>query len=118
MIREESVEQLRAVVDIVDVVGSCIELKREGADYIAICPFHNEKTPSFHVNPAKNFYKCFGCGVGGDAIDFVKTYEKLEFYEAVEKLANRYGVEIGYTHARPKDRESSGELLDQITTCY
>ncbi|WP_158652077.1 DNA primase [Helicobacter bizzozeronii] len=109
---------LKAVVDIVEVVGGCIELKRAGVEYVAICPFHNEKTPSFYVNPTKNLYKCFGCGVGGDAIDFVKAYERLEFYEAVEKLANRYGVEIGYTHARPKDKESSGELLDQIATCY
>ncbi|WP_104758286.1 CHC2 zinc finger domain-containing protein [Helicobacter salomonis] len=65
MIKQESIEQLKAVVDVVEVVESCIELKKAGAGYVAVCPFHNEKTASFHVNPTRNSYKCFGCGVGG-----------------------------------------------------
>ncbi|WP_104758274.1 DNA primase [Helicobacter salomonis] len=118
MIRQESIAQLKAVVDIVEVVGGYVELKREGVGYKAICPFHNEKTASFHVDPSKNTYTCYGCGVYGDAINFIRDYEGIGFYEAVEKLADRYGVEISYTHARPKMENSACQLLDKMATCY
>ncbi|WP_104696400.1 DNA primase [Helicobacter salomonis] len=118
MIKQESIAQLKAVVDIVEVVGGYVDLKREGAGYKAICPFHNEKTASFHVDPSKNTYTCYGCGVYGDAINFIRDYEGIGFYEAVEKLADRYGVEISYTYARPKMEDSACQLLDKMATCY
>ncbi|WP_104750898.1 DNA primase [Helicobacter salomonis] len=119
MIKDESLEQLKAVVDIVDVVGSYIELKREGAGFSAICPFHNEKTPSFKINPAKNTFKCFGCGEWGNAITFVMQYEKIEFQEAVEKLAARYDITLERTNQRAYERQKGfSGLLEQIAACY
>lgn len=94
MIPDRVVEEVRDRADIVEVVGEHVELKRAGKEFKALCPFHNEKTPSFYVVPAKGFYKCFGCGESGDVFSFLMTYVGLSFNEAVEKLADRYGVEI------------------------
>ncbi|WP_104639942.1 DNA primase [Helicobacter bizzozeronii] len=119
MIKDTSLEQLKAVVDIVDVVGSYIELKRVGAGFSAICPFHNEKTPSFKVNPATNAFRCFGCGVSGNAITFVMEYEKIGFQEAVEKLATRYDIALERTNQRAYEEQKGFlGLLEQITACY
>ncbi|WP_457596127.1 DNA primase [Hydrogenimonas sp.] len=97
MIDNESIEQLKQVVDIVDVVGNYVELKKNGANYKGLCPFHDEKTPSFIVSPARQSFKCFGCGVGGDAIKFLMEYEKLSYPEAIEKLASLYNFTLRYT---------------------
>lgn len=70
--REEFIEKIKDEIDIVDVIGDCLELKRAGVNYKGVCPFHNEKTPSFVVSPAKQIYHCFGCGAGGDVIKFVE----------------------------------------------
>ncbi|GMB93257.1 hypothetical protein NHP200010_09710 [Helicobacter bizzozeronii] len=119
MIKNESLEQLKAVMDIVDVVGSYIELKRVGAGFSAICPFHNEKTASFHVNPVKNSFTCYGCGVSGNAITFVMEYEKNTFQEAVEKLATRYDIALERTNQRAYEQQKGFlGLLEQITACY
>lgn len=80
--------------DIVDVIGSYASLKKKGANYEACCPFHHEKTPSFKVNREKQMYHCFGCGVGGNVFTFVMEYENLNFPEAVERLAERAGVQL------------------------
>ncbi|MEZ5300948.1 MAG: DNA primase [Verrucomicrobiales bacterium] len=93
-IPEETIQEILAAIDIVDVVGGYIPLKRAGTAYKALCPFHTEKTPSFTVNPARNTFHCFGCGAGGTAIRFVMDYENLPFGEAVRKLADRAGVTI------------------------
>ncbi|MGE9266685.1 MAG: DNA primase, partial [Verrucomicrobiales bacterium] len=93
-IPEETVEQVLAATDIVDVIGSYFPLKRAGSLYKACCPFHNEKTPSFTVNPGWQSFKCFGCGEGGSAIGFVMKYENLQFTDAVRKLAQKAGVTI------------------------
>src|SRR5262245_47729601 len=93
-IAEESIQQLIAAVNIVDVVSSYFPLKRMGGGYKACCPFHAEKTPSFTVNPSRNTFKCFGCGKAGTAIRFVMDYESLPFVDAVKKLAGKYGVHI------------------------
>ncbi|MCL4731428.1 MAG: DNA primase, partial [Planctomycetes bacterium] len=93
-IARESIEEVRRANDIVELVSAYVPLKRRGAGFWANCPFHDEKTPSFQVSPARQVYKCFGCGVFGSAIDFVMAYEKLEFVEAVEKLASRAGVTL------------------------
>jgi DNA primase len=97
MIDPASIEALKQSIDIVDVIGNYLELKKAGANYKCNCPFHGEKTPSFNVSPAKQIYHCFGCGVGGDAIKFVMEYEKLSYPEAIEKIASMYNFSLRYT---------------------
>ncbi len=97
MIESRSVEEVKARIDIVDVIANYIELKKSGANFKANCPFHGENTPSFVISPSKQIYKCFGCGVGGDAIKFVMDYEKLTYPEAIEKLADQFGIHLQYT---------------------
>jgi DNA primase len=93
-IPEEIVEQILAATDIVDLVGSYFPLKRAGSTFRALCPFHDEKTPSFYVNPARQNYKCFGCGEGGTAVGFVMAHENMSFPDAIRKLAQRAGITI------------------------
>lgn len=93
-ISEQIVEQIRERTDIVDVIGSRVELRRAGSDYMARCPFHNEKTPSFHVNPSRQSYKCFGCGEGGDVFSFLMKHDGMTFMDAVRMLADRCGISI------------------------
>ncbi len=114
-IPKDSVEKVLEATDIVDLIGSYIQLKRSGSAFKANCPFHNEKTPSFYVTPSTQRFKCHGCGVGGDAISFVRDYENLPFTEAVRKLASRAGVMIIEEASDPKadeSRRSRGKLLD------
>lgn len=114
-IPKESIEQVLSSTDIVDLIQSYVPLKRAGSQFKANCPFHNEKTPSFSVNPARQSFHCFGCGKGGDAIAFVREYENLPFMEAVKKLAARAGVQIREEEADPNEilrRRSRGRLLD------
>lgn len=94
MIPEHFIQELLNRVDIVDVIDSYVPLKKAGANHIACCPFHGEKTPSFTVSPTKQFYHCFGCGVHGTAIGFLMEYQGLSFVEAVEELAKRVGVKV------------------------
>ena len=116
MITQDSIEALKARLDIVDVVGSYIELKRAGSSFKAPCPFHDEKSPSFVVNPARNSYHCFGCGVHGDTIKFVMEYEKLNYPEAIEKLAASTNFTLHYTdNAQPKKRSN---LLSTLNEWY
>ena len=89
-------EQIRAANDIVDVIGSYLPLKRAGANFRALCPFHREKTPSFNVNPHHQIFKCFGCGKGGDVFTFVREYENLEFMDAVRRLAERASIPLEF----------------------
>lgn len=114
-IPKESIEQVLSSTDIVDLIQSYVPLKRAGSQYRANCPFHNEKTPSFYVNPARQSFHCFGCGKGGDAIAFVREYENLPFMEAVRKLAGRAGVQIREEESDPNEilrQRSRGRLLD------
>lgn len=105
MIPEGFISQLLDRADIVDVVGRYVPLKKAGRNYLACCPFHKEKTPSFSVSPTKQFYKCFGCGVSGNAIGFLMRYEGLEFPEAVEKLAGFYNMDVPKERRSPRDIE-------------
>lgn len=89
-----TIENLKNQVNIVDVVGRCVPLKRAGNNYKGVCPFHNEKTPSFVVSEQKQIFTCFGCGATGDVIEFTKRYYNLEFSEAIEKLAKEYGITL------------------------
>ena len=91
-----TLEQVRAASDIVDVIGSYLPLKRAGANFVALCPFHKEKTPSFNVNPHRQIFHCFGCHKGGDVFTFVREYESLDFPEAVRRLADRAKIPLEY----------------------
>ena len=103
MIPDSVVEEVRDRADIVEVIGEHVQLKRAGKEFKALCPFHAEKTPSFYVVPGKGFYKCFGCGESGDVFSFLMKHLGLSFNEAVEKLADREGVEIPRDAPRPQD---------------
>ncbi|MEM9480075.1 MAG: DNA primase [Verrucomicrobiota bacterium] len=94
LISEETKHAVLEATDIVDLIESYFPLKRAGTMYKALCPFHNESTPSFNVNPGRQIFKCFGCGMGGDAITFVREYEKVDFSEAVRRLAQRVGITV------------------------
>ena len=93
-IPSETIEQIAAGNDIVEVIGSYFPLKRAGANFKALCPFHQEKTPSFTVSPSRQTFHCFGCGAGGSVFRFVMEYEHLDFPAAVRKLAARAGITI------------------------
>jgi len=119
MISQDSIEALKARLDIVDVVGSYIELKKAGGNFKAPCPFHDEKSPSFVVSPQKQIFHCFGCGAGGDAVKFVMEYEKLNYPEALEKLAQSYNFTLTYTdnkHNKPRTQviEKLGEWYQSL----
>lgn len=116
MISNESLEQLKQSIDIVEILGSYIQLKKAGANYSACCPFHHEKTASFMVSPSKGIYHCYGCGVGGDAIKFVMEYEKLSFVESIEKIASIMNFELVYTQEKSKKQDS--KFLDKIASFY
>src|ERR1700740_3320180 len=94
MLPQETVEQVAAASDIVAVISSYFPLKRAGTEYRAICPFHQEKTPSFFVNPSKQSYYCHGCGAGGAVFHFLMQYENIDFPESVRRLATRAGIAI------------------------
>lgn len=113
---EEQIEEVRSRSDIVSVIGRYVRLKRAGSGYTGLCPFHNEKTPSFHVNPARQMYKCFGCGVGGNVLTFVMEYENLTFPEAMEMLAQEAGIELPKQEmtAQQKQQESLRQTLLEI----
>ncbi|CCH02252.1 DNA primase [Fibrella aestuarina BUZ 2] len=108
-IPEETVEQIRQAADIVEVVGEFVSLKRRGSNYIACCPFHNEKTPSFNVNPARQIYKCFGCGKAGDPVRFVMDVENLGYGEALRYLAKKYNIEIEEQEVTPEEQNRQTE---------
>ena len=97
------VEDLKAHADIVQVVQDAVPLRKAGSTYKGLCPFHSEKTPSFHVNPDKGFFHCFGCGVGGDVVKFVELQEKLGFPDAVRLLAQRFGLQVPETDDPARD---------------
>lgn len=104
MISPVTIEQILSRIDIIDIVGNFVRLKKRGANYLGLCPFHNEKTPSFTVSPTKEIYKCFGCGRSGNAISFLMEHEKYSYVEALRWLANRYNVEIEETEVSPEVR--------------
>ena len=94
IISENIIERVRTAADVVDVISSYIELKKRGRNFFGLCPFHNEKTPSFSVNPEKQIYKCFGCGAGGGSINFVMEIDSLNFVDTIMKLGQMYNIKI------------------------
>lgn len=91
---DDLVEEIRLRSDVVDIIGSYVHLKKSGANYVGLCPFHNEKTGSFTVSPIRQTFKCFGCGVGGNVITFLMKYENMTFQETIKFLADRAGVKL------------------------
>ena len=112
-IPEETVDRIRQSADILEVVGDFVSLKKRGSNYTACCPFHNEKSPSFNVNPTRQIYKCFGCGKAGDAVKFVMDIENIGYGEALRYLAKKYGIEIAEQEQTPEDllRQNERESL-------
>lgn len=109
MITPQTIEQIKNRIDILDVIGDYVKLKKRGANYLGLCPFHNEKTPSFTVSPVKELYKCFGCGKSGNTITFLMEHNKLSYVEALKWLAERYHVPI-------EETEVSAEQVQQQQT--
>lgn len=105
MISQQTIQEILSRIDIIDVVGEFVKLKKRGANYLGNCPFHNEKTPSFTVSPSKEIYKCFGCGKSGNTISFVMEHEKYSYVEALKWLANKYGVEVEETFVSQEQKE-------------
>jgi DNA primase len=124
LIAGESLERVKQAADIVEVVSAHTDLRRQGARYVGLCPFHEERTPSFSVEPQEKLYHCFGCGVGGDVIKFVEEKDGLGFTEAVELLADRYGVELEREQEDPQAerrrerRRRLEQLLDRSASYY
>jgi DNA primase len=102
MIPETFIHELLNRIDVVDVVDKRVQLKKAGANYVACCPFHKEKTPSFSVSPSKQFYHCFGCGAHGSAISFLIEHDGLTFVEAVNDLASSVGLKVPNDNAQNK----------------
>ena len=112
---DELVEEVRMKNDIVDVVSGYVKIQKKGSSYFGLCPFHNEKSPSFSVSPGKQMYYCFGCGAGGNVFSFVMQYENFTFPEAVKMLAERAGVnlpEVEYTEEVRRKEDRRSRLLD------
>lgn len=119
-VSQSTLEQIRAANDIVDVVGAVLPLKRAGANFTALCPFHREKTPSFSVNPQRQIFYCFGCHKGGDVFSFIKEYESLDFPEAVRRLAERARIPLEYENSPGEQqsrhiKEALLQIHEQIT---
>ncbi|MBI5397462.1 MAG: DNA primase [Verrucomicrobia bacterium] len=115
LIPDHVLDQIRHANDIVDVVGSRMpDLKRAGGAFKALCPFHKEKTPSFQVNPQRQLFKCFGCGVGGDVFKFVMLWDRLTFPEAVEQLARKAGIALEFSASRDRGASGQKELLFKL----
>jgi len=105
MITQNTIQQIQSRIDIIEIIGGFVKLKKRGANYLGLCPFHNEKTPSFTVSPSKEIYKCFGCGKSGNTISFLMEHEKYSYVEALRWLANKYNVEVEETETSAEQRQ-------------
>lgn len=106
MISQNTIQQILGRLDIIDVIGGFVKLKKRGSNYLGLCPFHNERTPSFTVSPSKELYKCFGCGRSGNTISFLMEHEKYSYVDTLRWLANKYGVEIEETFQSDEQRQT------------
>jgi len=118
-ISPETIDEVQRVANVYDIISDYLSLKKTGSVYVALCPFHNERTPSFVVSPTKNIFKCFGCGISGNAIKFVMEYEKISFSDAIIKIAQKYGITVKYI-GNDKEKHLKGlySLTRQITDFY
>jgi DNA primase len=110
------IQELLSRTDVVEVVGRYVQLKKGGANFMGLCPFHGEKSPSFSVSPAKQFYHCFGCGKNGNAISFLMDHAGMTFVEAVKDLAQQYGLQVPEDDASPQDRARAVEQREKLIT--
>ena len=113
MISQQTIQQILSRIDIIEIVGGFVKLKKRGVNYLGLCPFHNEKSPSFTVSPVKEIYKCFGCGRSGNTISFLMEHEKYSYAEALRWLAARYNVEIEEKELSPEIREKQ-QVADSL----
>ena len=111
----DKIEEIRNVANIVEIVGEYIPLKKIGKNYVGLCPFHNETSPSFTVSEEKQIFHCFGCGIGGNVFHFLMRYRQCSFREAVEEVANRYGLSLPKTKMTPKEEEAYRLKKDILT---
>ena len=112
---DDIIEEVRMKNDIVDVVSQYVKLNKRGSTYFGLCPFHNEKTPSFSVTPAKQMYYCFGCGAGGNVFNFVMEYENYTFGEALKHLADRAGVQLPKIEYSGEAKKKAEALVARMT---
>src|SRR5579872_2136305 len=105
MISQQTIQQILSRIDIVEIIGGFVKLKKRGVNYMGLCPFHNEKTPSFTVSPAKGIYKCFGCARGGNVVNFVMEHEQMDYVNALKYLAKKYKIEIVEEERTAEQRE-------------
>jgi DNA primase len=110
------IQELLARADVVEIVGRYVQLKKSGANFVGLCPFHSEKSPSFNVSPTKQFYHCFGCGKSGDAIRFLMEHAGMNFVEATKDLAGQYGMEVPEDEASPEERERAVKAREKHLT--
>ena len=108
---DDIIEEVRMKNDIVDVISQYVKLTRRGSSYFGLCPFHNEKTPSFSVTPSKQMYYCFGCGAGGNVYNFIMEYENYSFGEALSHLADRAGVELPKIEYSREARDTNFSII-------
>ena len=117
MISQDSIDGLKARIDVLDVISNYIEVKKAGSSFKALCPFHDEKSPSFVISPQKQMFHCFGCGMGGDAIKFVMEFEKLNYPEAIERLADQNNYTLNYTDNKNPQKQRS-QLMEKLSQWY
>ena len=115
-IPQSFIQELLARADVVDIVGRYVQLKKGGANFMGLCPFHGEKSPSFSVSPAKQFYHCFGCGKNGNSISFLMDHAGMTFIEAVKDLAQQYGLQVPEDDVSPQDRAKAAQMREQQAT--
>jgi DNA primase len=115
-IPQSFIQELLARADVVDIVGRYVQLKKGGANFMGLCPFHGEKSPSFSVSPSKQFYHCFGCGKNGNAISFLMEHAGMTFVEAVKDLAQQYGLQVPEDDVSPQDRAKAAQIREQQAT--
>jgi len=113
LITQNTIQQILSRIDIIDVIGGFVKLKKRGTNYLGLCPFHNEKTPSFTVSPTKEIYKCFGCGRSGNTISFLMEHEKYSYVEALRWLAAKYNVEVEETETSPEFKKQQ-QVADSL----
>ncbi|WP_227699322.1 CHC2 zinc finger domain-containing protein, partial [Raoultella sp. 18098] len=110
------IQELLSRVDVVDIVGRYVQLKKGGANFMGLCPFHGEKSPSFSVSPSKQFYHCFGCGKNGNAISFLMEHAGMGFVEAVQDLAQQVGLQVPQDDVSPQERERAAAQRQKQAT--
>ena len=115
-IPENKIEEIRSTADIVDVISEYVQLRKRGKNYVGLCPFHTEKTPSFTISEEKQIFHCFGCHAGGNVFKFLMDYKKISFVEAVQEMAEQFGIQLEYDSPETTEQQSEQEILYDINT--